>query len=432
MRKIPQYLQIIISLIMGVFFAILSAKFELPASFTIKYIKPFGTIFLNSLKVAAIPLIFASLVVGVSSVESTAKLSRIGIRALMLYTLTTVAAVIIGLFIASIVKPGYFFPEETRIKLMELYAGNFIKTADLSRGENTAPLQFLVDLIPSNFFSTLTNNLNLLQVVVLAIVFGIALLKIDEARRDPVIRFFSGINSALIEVVKIAMKLAPIGVFSLVTSMLVEVVDTNSYTEVFGILYSLACYTLSTIAGLIIILFIVYPIMIKGFSKMSCSKFFKGIFPAQLVAFTTSSSSASLPILLDNAENNLEISGEISNFVLPLGATVNMNGTALYLGVTIVFIAQALGINLSFTEQLSIVAYATVSAVGVAGVPGAAIVATTMILQTLGIPAAGLAIILIPEHLLDMCRTVVNITGDAAVAVLVDNSENGVLKQVEK
>lgn len=426
MKKPPQYLQILLSLLLGVTFAICSTKFNLPTSFTIEYIKPFGTIFLNSLKLVAIPLIFVSLVVGVSSVDSTSKLSRIGTRSLLLYTLTTIVAVGIGLLIASVVKPGYFFPEQARIKLMELYANNFTETTEFSQSAHADPLQFLIDLVPSNFFNTLTNNLNLLQVVILAIVFGIALLKIEESKRNAVTVFFVGINSALIEVVKIAMKLAPLGVFSLVASMLVEVVDTNSYTEVFGILYSLIWYTVSTIGGLIVILFIVYPIMIKGFSKINCSKFFKSIFPAQLVAFTTSSSAASLPILLDNVEKKLGISGEISKFVLPLGATVNMNGTALYLGVTIVFIAQALGIALSFTEQLSIVAYVTVSSVGVAGVPGAAIVATTMILQTLGIPAAGLAIILIPEHLLDMCRTVINITGDAVVAVIVENSENGI------
>lgn len=424
MKKPPQYLQIIISILLGVIFAVFSTKFNLPTSFTIKYIKPFGTIFLNSLKLTAIPLIFASIVVGVSGVENTSKLSRIGTKTLMLYTLTTVIAVVIGLLIANVVKPGYFFPEQTRTKLMELYINNSTENIEISRDVSTGPLQFLVELVPSNFFNTLTNNLNLLQVVVLAIIFGIALLKTEENKRKPVIRFFSGINSALIEVVKIAMKLAPMGVFSLVTSMLIEVVDTNSYTEVFGILYSLTWYTLSTIGGLAVILFIIYPIMIKGFTKISCNKFFKSIFPAQLIAFTTSSSSASLPVLLDNVETNLGISEEISRFVLPLGATVNMNGTALYLGVTIVFIAQVLGITLSLTEQLSIVAYVTVSSVGVAGVPGAAIVATTMILQTLGIPAAGLAIILIPEHLLDMCRTVINITGDAAVAVIVDNSEN--------
>lgn len=424
MRKIPQYLQIIIGLVLGVSFAIVSIRLDLPFSFTQYYIKPFGVIFLNALKVTALPLIFVSLVVGLSSIQNMSKLSRIGAKTFVLYTITTIIAVSLGLVIANLVRPGRFFPETTRNKLIELYVQNLNRGVADVQIKEFGPLQFLVNLVPENFFSSLSSNLNLLQIVCVAVIFAIALLKVEAGKRKSVVDLFSGLNDALIEVVKFVMKLAPIGVFSLVSSMLVEVVGKNNSSEIFDILYSLLWYSGATISGLAVMMFGVYPLIISLFTKVKVSKFFKGIFPAQIVAFSTSSSSATLPVLMENVEDNLGVSEEVSSFVLPLGTSVNMDGSALYLGVSIMFIAQALGMELSIVEQLSIVANVTISSLGVGGLPGASMVAMTMILHTLGIPAAGIALVLVPERILDMCRTVVNVTGDAAVAVVVASSEN--------
>lgn len=424
MRRFPLHIQIFISLVLGLVFAILSIQLGLPAAITVNYIKPFGTVFLNSLKLVAIPLIFASLVVGVTSIEDVTKLSRIGGKTFLIYTSTTIMAVILGLTIANVIQPGRVISEHTRDRLMALYANEAAqRSSTVQEMKKNGPLQFLVDLVPENMVNTISNNLNLLQVVLMAIVFGIALLKIPPRKSKPVINFFEGLNEAIVEIIRFIMRMAPIGVFALVSSLLVEVAGDNDPGEVFEVLYALLWYGVTTVFGLALMTFAVYPLMLKIFTKITYIDFFKGMRPAQLVAFTTSSSSAALPVTMERVERHLGVSEEISSFVLPLGATVNMDGTALYQGIAIVFIAQALGLDLSITAQLTIVANVALSSIGVAGVPGAAMVTTTMILQTIGIPSAGLALILAPDRILDMCRTATNITGDAAVAVIVASSE---------
>jgi Na+/H+-dicarboxylate symporter len=426
MKKISLHVQILIGMGLGILFAILSVRLGFPASFTVNYIKPFGTLFMNSLKMVAIPLVFASLVVGITSIEDIAKLSRIGGKTFFLYTATTVLAVVLGLGIANIVKPGHVLSQHTRDHLMSLYA-NEAKKGGLGgiekKQEPGGPLQALVDFIPENLIASMSSNNNLLQVVLVAILLGIALLKIPPRKSKPVIAFFEGINEAIIELIRFIMKLAPIGVFSLLASLLVEVAGNNNPGEVFEMLYALVWYMGTVILGLALMVFVVYPLILKCFSQMSYLRFFKAIYPAQFVAFTTSSSSAALPVTMERVERHLGISEDISSFVLPLGASVNMDGTALYQGISIVFIAQALGLDLSITAQLAIVTNVTLSSIGVPGVPGGAMVTTAMLLQSVGVPSAGLALILAPERILDMCRTVVNITGDAVVAVIVASSE---------
>lgn len=421
MKRIPQYVLILLGLASGVVFAFLSLKFRLPSSFTLHYIKPFGIVFLNLLKLPAVPVIFSSLVVGVASIESTSRVSRMGAKTLVLYTCTTAIAVVLGLFISNLVQPGASFPESVRQKLMTLYAEKVHIDSQVVQTHN--PLAFIADLVPDNFFKPFTHNRNLLQIIIIAIIFGIAMLRVGKDKRDSVIRFFVSMNEILMGVMKLSMTLAPIGVFSLVASMLIEVLDTSSSDGMLDLIYSLIEYAFSTILGLSTMLFMVYPFLLKIFTEIRISKFFRGIFPAQLVAFTTSSSAASLPIMIENLEKNLKISERVSRFVLPLGASINMDGSAMYLGITISFIAQALGVELSIAEQLSIVIYVTLSSIGVGGVPGAAIVTTTILLQLLHLPAAGIALVLIPERILDMCRTVVNVTGDAAVAVVIERFE---------
>lgn len=425
MKKIALYIQILIGLALGLLFAVLSVKLGWPTSLTINYIKPFGTVFLNSLKMVAIPLIFASLVVGVTSIEDVTKLSRIGGKTFVIYTATTLLAVALGLMVANVIKPGQVIPEQTRDRLMTLYAGEAEQHSATTQAiqKQGAPLQFLVDLVPENLVASMSSNANMLQVVLAAILLGVALLKTPPRKSRPVVLFFQGINDAIIELICFIMKLAPLGVFALVASLLIEVAGDNNPNEIFEILYALLWYVATVILGLAFMTFGVYPMLLRVFTKLSYIDFFRGLYPAQLVAFTTSSSSAALPVTMERVERHLGVSEEISSFVLPLGATVNMDGTALYQGVAIVFIAQALGLDLSVTAQLTIVANVAVASIGVAGVPGGAMVTTMMLLQSLGIPAAGLALILAPDRILDMCRTATNITGDAVVAVIVASSE---------
>lgn len=424
MKRIELHIQILIGLALGLCFAIASIKLGWPVSFTINYIKPVGTLFLNSLKMVAIPLVFASLVIGITSIEDTTKLSRIGGKTFFIYTITTIVAVVLGLTIANLIKPGEVISGQTREALLRLYGGQVEQhTVSLKQITTSGPLQFLVNLIPENLFEALSSNLNLLQVVVVATMFGIALLKIPVRKSKPVILFFEGFNEAIIELVRFIMKLAPIGVFALVSSLLIEVAGGSNTQEVFEILYALLWYVATVIIGLAIMTLVVYPIIMRLFSNQSYFTFLKELRPAQLIAFTTSSSSAALPVTMERVEKHLGVSEEISSFVLPLGATINMDGTAVYQGIAVVFIAQALGIKLSLETQFMIIANVAISSVGVAGVPGGAMVTTTMILHAIGIPGVGLALILAPDRILDMCRTVTNITGDALVAVVVASTE---------
>jgi proton glutamate symport protein len=433
MGKLSLNLQILIGLALGLCFAMLSIQLGWPASFTVNYIKPFGTLFLNSLKMVAIPLVFASLVIGITNIEDLHKLSRIGGKTFFIYMVTTVLAVVLGLVIANVVKPGQVISEQTREGLISLYGSKVAEhSSALQAIHLDSPLQFMLDLVPENIFVAFSNNMNLLQVVIVAIVLGIALLKIPLRKSKPVTMFFEGLNDAIIELIRFIMQLAPLGVFALVSSLLVEVAGDSKPGEVFGILYALLWYVGTVIVGLIIMTFVIYPIILKLFTRVGYMHFLRSIRPAQLIAFTTSSSSAALSVTMERVEKHLGVSEEVSSFVLPLGATVNMDGTALYQGIAIAFIAQALGIHLPITTQLAIVANVAMSSVGVAGVPGAAMVTTTMILQSVGIPVAGLALILAPDRILDMCRTVTNITGDALVATVVATAEGEDLTEVSR
>ncbi len=434
MKKLALHTQILLGMALGLLFAIASVSLGCPPSWTTDYIKPFGTVFLNSLKMVAIPLIFASLIVGITSIEDTTKLSRIGRKTFFIYTLTTAISVVIGLGIANAIGPGRVINHHTRERLMSLYDNQVVEHDNIIQNihQNTSPLQVLIDLVPENLFSSMSDNGNLLQVVFVAILVGIALLKIPPRKSKVIMQFFEGANDALIEVIGFIMKTAPIGVFALVASLMVEVAGDSNPKEILEIIRALLLYVATTVLGLASMTFVVYPIALKLFTKMSFERFIRGIYPAQLVAFTTSSSSAALPVTMERAERHLGISEEISSFVLPLGATVNMDGTALYQGVAIVFIAQALGIDLSLSMQLIVVTNVVISSIGVAGVPGGAIVTTAMLLQSIGIPPAGLALILAPDRILDMCRTATNITGDAMVATIVASSEGEVIEQVNE
>lgn len=423
MKRIPIHLQIIIGLILGLLFGIVCIQFQWDPSFTINYIKPFGTLFINSLKMIAAPLVLASLIVGVANIDDISRLSRIGGKTISLYLITTVTAVSLGLILVNIIKPGNQLPLETRENLMSLYGSDVESSANvLGELKKQGPLQPLVDIVPENIFDAASDNSNMLQIVFFALIVGVALLQIPKKKGKPVIRFFDGFNDVIIKIVEYIMLLAPYGVFALIASLIVELAGDDP-SQAFEILYALLWYSLTILIGLAVMMLVVYPFMFKLFTKVKYVDFFKGIRPAQLLAFSTSSSSATLPVTMRQVEEELGVSEEISSFVLPLGATINMDGTSLYQSVAAVFIAQALGLDLSLGQQLTIILTATLASIGSAGVPGAGVVMLIIVLEAIGVPVAGIALILAPDRILDMCRTVVNITGDAAVTMVVASTE---------
>ncbi|PZX52720.1 dicarboxylate/amino acid:cation symporter [Algoriphagus chordae] len=422
-KKIPLHTQIIIGLVLGLIFGLVVIKTAIPNSFTLDYIKPIGTIFINSLKMIAVPLVLASLIVGVSNLGDVSKLSRIGGKTIFTYLCTTILAVSIGLILVNVFKPGTSLPAETRENLMSLYEGDAgSRVGQAAELQKQSPLQPLVDIVPDNVFRATTENAAMLQVVFFAILVGIALLQVQKSKADPVIAFFDGMNEVIIQIVNYIMMIAPYGVFALMASLIVEIAGENPDSAV-QLLMALLKYSLVVLGGLFTMILIVYPAILMAFTKVKYKDFFKAIRPAQLLAFSTSSSSATLPVTMKQVEEELGVSEEISSFVLPLGATVNMDGTSLYQGVAAVFIAQALGMELSLTQQLMIVLTATLASIGSAGVPGAGLIMLIIVLESIGVPAAGIALIIAPDRILDMFRTIVNVTGDATVCTIVASTE---------
>lgn len=422
-KKIPLHTQIIIGLVLGLIFGLVVIRTSIPNSFTLDYIKPFGTIFINALKMIAVPLVLASLIVGVSNLGDISKLSRIGGKTIGIYIATTLIAVSIGLILVNVFEPGKSLPVETRESLMSLYEGDAESRVDQAAElQKQSPLQPLIEIVPDNFFKATTDNSSMLQVVFFAILVGIALLQISKTKADPVIHFFDGLNEVIIQIVNYIMMIAPYGVFALMASLIVEIAGENPDSAV-QLLMALLKYSLVVVGGLLIMILIIYPAILMAFTKVKYKDFFKAIRPAQLLAFSTSSSSATLPVTMNQVEKELGVSEEVTSFVLPLGATVNMDGTSLYQGVAAVFIAQALGMELSITQQLMIVLTATLASIGSAGVPGAGLIMLIIVLESIGVPAAGIALIIAPDRILDMFRTVVNVTGDAAVCAVIASTE---------
>ncbi len=422
MMKLELHWKIIIGLVLGLAFGIFAASQGL-GDFTSAWVAPFGKIFLNLLKLIAVPLVLSSLITGVASLSDTKKLSRIGGKTITIYIATTAVAVTIGLVSVNILQPGDTVPEDMKLKLQETYemaASGRMEAAN--EAKNRSILQPLVDMVPDNVFSSASNNRNMLQVVFVAIIVGIALIQIPKNKGKPVLDFFEGINELVIKLVDNIMFFAPIGVFALIADTITSVAG-NNLNNILELLSALGYYMLAVIIGLILQMIITYTTVLKIFSKMDLKTFYKGIAPAQLLAFSTSSSGATLPVTMERCEDELEVSEEVSAFVLPLGATINMDGTALYQAVAAVFIAQTLGMDLALGAQLTIVFTAVLASIGTAAVPGAGIIMLIIILEAVGVPSAGIALILGVDRILDMMRTVTNVTGDASVAVAVHASE---------
>jgi Na+/H+-dicarboxylate symporter len=415
--------QIVIGLILGLIWGLLSSLWGFN-NFTTEFIKPFGTIFITLLKLIAVPLVLASLVAGVASLNDTTKLSRMGGKTVLIYLCTTVFAITFGLITVNLIKPGTSLPEETKMTLQETY-GASVEDRSVSAQEvmDRGVLDFLVDVVPENFFAAAADNGLMLQVVFVAILLGIGIIHMGGEKGKLLVDIFDAFNDVIIVVVDLIMKTAPYGVFALMASLIVDLAG-DDLSKALELLQALGWYCLTLLIALFAHVMLVYSTMFRIFSKeMSLAGFFRAIRPAMLLGFSTSSSSATLPVTMERVEKNLGVDEEVSSFVLPVGATINMDGTSAYQAVAAVFIAQALGLDLTIGQQLMIVLTATAASVGAAGVPGAGIIMLVIVLETIQVPAAGIALILGVDRILDMFRTTVNITGDAAVALTVASTE---------
>ena len=430
MKKLPLHLQIIIGLVLGLAYGILSSVSGW-SSFTSDWIAPFGTIFINLLKLIAVPLVLCSLITGVASLSDLKKLSRIGGKTIAIYLVTTTIAVTLGLVLVNTMQPGNQVPEDMKIQLQETYRDKAESRAGSAQEvKERGPLQPIVDMVPSNVFQSATSNRNMLQIVFVAILMGIGLIQIPENRSKPVLAIFEGLNDVIVKLVDIIMLMAPIGVFSLIAQT-INKVEGNDLGQVLELLSALGFYMLTVIIGLVVHASLTYNGILKIYSSMPLSFFYRGIAPAQLLAFSTSSSGATLPVTMERCEDELGVSEEVSSFVLPLGATVNMDGTALYQSIAAVFIAQTLGMELTLVDQLTIVLTAVLASIGSAAVPGAGVIMLVIVLEAIGVPSAGIALILGVDRILDMMRTVVNVTGDASVAVAVASTEDQLRQTIE-
>ena len=415
MKKLALHWQILLGMAVGVIFGIIAAQLGW-TKFVVDWIKPFGTIFINSLKLIAIPLIVASLIKGVSDLKDISKLSQMGGRTIGIYVLTTVVAVTLGLIIVNVTKPGKLIEEQTRIELMDNFAGDAQQRISQAEEQKEAgPLQALVDIVPDNIIGAATSNGNMLQVIFFVIFFGIGMILIPEEKSKPVKAFFDGLNEVILKLIDLIMLSAPYGVFALLAALIVESPSADIFIALLG-------YAASVLVGLGLLIFGFYPLLVKLFTKKNYGFFLKGISPAQLLAFSTSSSAATLPVTMERVEEHLGVDREVTSFVLPIGATINMDGTSLYQAVAAVFIAQAFNIDLTIGAQLGIIVTATLASIGSAAVPGAGMVMLVIVLGQAGIPEAGLALIFAVDRPLDMCRTVANVTGDATVSMLVAKS----------
>ena len=415
MRQIALHWKILIGMSLGVLFGVSFSFIPSGDLFISNYIKPFGTIFINLLKLIAVPLILASLIKGISDLKDISKLSKMGGRTIITYLITTLTAVTIGLILVNVIKPGKSISVDTRNELVEAYASDTqAKQKAAAKQQELGPLQALVDMVPSNIFLAASNNRNMLQVIFFALFFGIGMILLNEKKVAPVKNFFDSFNSIILKLIDLIMLSAPYGVFALLAALVVEAPSLELFK-------ALALYAITLLLGLAAMI-LIYVLIVQLLTKRKISFFVRGIAPAQLLAFSTSSSAATLPVTMECVEENLGVDKEVASFVLPIGATINMDGTSVYQGVAAVFIAQAFGLDLSLSAQLGIVFTATLASIGTAAVPSAGIVMLVIVLAQAGIPEAGLALIFAIDRPLDMCRTIVNVTGDAAVSMIVGKS----------
>ncbi len=463
MKKLALHWKIIIGMVLGIIWALLSSSFGWSA-FTINWIDPFGTIFINLLKLIAVPLVLLSIISGVANIGDPKSLGRMGGKTLGIYLITTILAISLGLGLVNAIKPGKLIDEQSRIdnrisyeiwassqgydikdginylkqpefferaqkiselskrELKEVSVNDKIETA--KKQESKSPLQAIVDIVPDNFFFALSNNGMMLQIIFFAVFFGVCLLFIPAEKSQPVLTLVDGINEVFLKMVDLVMQAAPFFVFALLAGVVSKMAgdDIGKVVEIFK---SLSWYSLTVLIGLLLMIFAIYPMVLKTFvKKISYKGFFKGFAPAQTLAFSTSSSAATLPVTMECVENNLGVDKKISSFVLPIGATVNMDGTSLYQAIAVVFLAQLHMIDLTVAQQITIVLTTTLASIGSAAVPSAGLVMMIIVLDSVGLNPAWIAIIFPVDRILDMFRTVVNVTGDAVVCSIIADGEN--------
>lgn len=422
MRKLELHWQILIGMLLGIVFGFVMTYPEWGKGFVANWINPFGTIFVKLLKLIAIPLILASLIKGISDLKDISKFRKIGLRTIVIYIVTTVVAITIGLGLVNALEPGEGISDDTIAKLEQTYgsdAGVTSKIQEAERQRERGPLQFLVDMVPDNAFHAVSDNGLMLQVIFFTIFLGIAMLLIGEKDAKPLKEFFDSLNEVVLKMVDLIMLTAPVAVFALLANVVVSSGDPD-------LLLALLKYSGVVLLGLVLMI-VFYSLVVASFTRYNPWTFLSKISPAQLLAFSTSSSAATLPVTMERVEEHIGVDKEVSSFVLPVGATINMDGTSLYQGVAAVFIMQVLWPEgLGLANQLTIVLTALLASIGSAAVPGAGMVMLVIVLESIGFPSdlypAALALIFAVDRPLDMCRTVVNVTGDATVSMMVAKS----------
>lgn len=412
--SIPLYIKILVGMIAGIATGMLFISFG-QGEVVQLWIKPWGNIFIRMLQLIAVPLVLVSLIKGVTGIEDIRRFSQIGLKALLIYMSTTVCAILVGLALVLSVKPGNFVDAAVASQMKESY--QHVVNEKMSAAESTSeqgPLSFLNDIVPDNLFAASSNNSKMLQVIFFAIFFGIAAISLPKEKTKAVLKVVDSLYDIILKMVDYIIRFAPYGVFALMAAL---VADNSSNLSIFA---ALGMYTLTVIAGLLLLIFVFYPLLVHLFTRIQTKHFIRNMYPVQLLAFTTSSSAATLPLNMETTERDLGISKEITSFVLPVGTTINMDGTSCYQAIAVVFIAQVMHIHLGWSELIAIVLLTTISSIGTPAIPGGSYVILTMVLSSVGIPADGLALILGVDRPLDMLRTSVNVTGDATVASIID------------
>ncbi|MDR2765180.1 MAG: dicarboxylate/amino acid:cation symporter [Tannerella sp.] len=410
--RIPVYLQIFTGMSLGILAGIVALHAG-GESLVSHWIKPWGKVFIRLLQLVAVPLVFISLVKGVAGLSDISRFSRIGLKTVVLYLSTTLFAILLGLTLVSTVKPGRFVDAAKTAALEENYRRKVGEMVQLQQ-EKEGPLQFLDDIVPDNIFGALSDNRRMLQIIFFALLLGVATLGVGREKAEPVMKLLHSLDEIVLKMIGYIIRLAPYGVMALMAGLVVD------FSGDIGIFTALAAYAATVVAGLLLLLLGFYPLLVRLFIRLPVKKFLKEMYPVQLLAFTTSSSAATLPVTMDIAQNKLGVSEEVTSFVMPLGATINMDGTSCFQAISVVFIAQALGLNLGI-EQLSVIVLMTaISSIGTPSIPSGSYVVMTMVLTAVGIPAEGMALILGVDRPLDMLRTSVNVTGDVTVASIVD------------
>jgi len=383
----------------------------------IDWVKPWGQIFVRLLQLVAVPLVFVSLVKGVIGLTDISRFSKLGLKTVGVYLYTTIVAILVGVVLVSVVKPGRFFDAGQTIAMEESFSQT-VSTVMSEQRNQEGPLSFLNEVVSHNIFASLSDNRRMLQVIFFALIFGVAALSVGSKQVKPVLKLFDSLYAIILKMVDYIIRTAPYGVMALMAGL---VVDTSGNMRLFG---ALAAYGLTVVAGLLFLLLCFYPLLFKLFTRIPVKRFLKEAYPLQLLAFTTSSSSAVMPVTMDVAQNKLGINKEVCSFVVPIGTTINMDGTSCFQAISIIFIAQVLGLDLSFVQILTIILMTTLSSIGTPGIPGGSYVVMTMVLTSVGIPAQGLALILGIDRPLDMLRTSVNVTGDLVIAAIVEPKED--------